>query len=203
MLKLKTLVSKSEIRNNVIKKRNEFNDEELIQKTKLIVNRFTSTDSYLSAKTIHTYISTRKGEVDTKKLIDKMYSDGKSIVLPKLNKVSNKFQRAYFTGWDKLIKNRDGYYEPELGFDEDLTDIDIMIVPTVAVSLSGQRVGYGGGFYDKILKNFFALKVALAFEFQVFDNIEADEHDVKVGLIVTERRIINPIKPMDRNSELL
>lgn len=203
MLKLKTLVSKSEIRNNVIKKRNEFNDEELIQKTKLIVNRFTSTDSYLSAKTIHTYISTRKGEVDTKKLIDKMYSDGKSIVLPKLNKVSNKFQRAYFTGWDKLIKNRDGYYEPELGFDEDLTDIDIMIVPTVAVSLSGQRVGYGGDFYDKILKNFFALKVALAFEFQVFDNIEADEHDVKVGLIVTERRIINPIKPMDRNSELL
>lgn len=203
MLKLKTLVSKSEIRNNVIKKRNEFNDEDLIQKTKLIVNRFISTDSYLSAKTIHTYISTRKGEVDTKKLIDEMYSDGKSIVLPKLKKTSNKFQRGYFTGWEKLIKNRDGYYEPELGFDEDLTDIDIMIVPTVAVSLSGQRVGYGGGFYDKILKNFFALKVALAFEFQVFDNIEADEHDVKVDLIVTERRIINPIKPMDRNSELL
>lgn len=202
-MKLKTLVSKSEIRNNVIKKRNEIDDEELTFKNKLTIDRFINTDNYLSAKTIHTYISTRKGEVDTKILINKMQRDGKSIILPKLNKVSNKFQRGYFTGWDKLTKSRDGYYEPEIGFDEDLIDVDLIIVPTIAVSQSGQRIGYGGGFYDKILKNFFALKVTLAYEFQVFDNIESDEHDIKVDLIVTERRVINPIKPMDRNSELL
>jgi len=64
-------------------------------------------------------------------------------------------------------------------------------------------VGYGGGYYDKMLKNIRAPKIALAFEFQVFENIETDVHDVRIDRIVTERRIINSREPQKRALELL
>lgn len=98
-------------------------------------------------------------------------------------------------GWDSLIKNSEGYWEPKLGVDEDLSDVDLIIVPSLAVSLAGHRVGYGGGYYDRLLRNSFAPKVALAFEFQLFDYIENSIHDIRVDKIITERRIIDPRSP--------
>jgi len=61
----------------------------------------------------------------------------------------------------------------------------------MAVSLKGQRVGYGGGYYDKILRNTHASKIVPVFEFQIFENIETDAGDIRIDKIVTERRIIN------------
>ncbi|MGE5680795.1 MAG: 5-formyltetrahydrofolate cyclo-ligase, partial [Bacillota bacterium] len=49
----------------------------------------------------------------------------------------------------------------------------------------------GGGHYDRLLKKAYAPKYVLAFEFQIFDNIETDLHDVRVDKIITERRVIN------------
>ena len=202
-MKLKTLIPKSEVRRTVVERRREISPEEVRNKSKLISNRLTAVDEYLYAKKIHTYISTKAGEVDTRALIDFMMNDGKLVVLPKLNKAAKKFQRANFTGWDNLIKNHDGYYEPSTATDEDLTDIDLIIVPAMAVSLLGQRVGYGGGFYDGLLKKTHAVKIVLALEFQVFDHIETDPHDIRVDKVITERRVINTREPMERNSELL
>jgi len=94
-------------------------------------------------------------------------------------------------GWDHVVKNSEGYYEPIYGMDEDMSDIDLIIVPALAVSISGQRIGYGGGYYDKLLKQTFAPKVVLAFEFQIFDYIESTNFDTRIDKIITERRIIN------------
>jgi 5-formyltetrahydrofolate cyclo-ligase len=94
-------------------------------------------------------------------------------------------------GWEYLIKNSEGYLEPHVGIDEDLSDIDLVIVPALAISIHGQRVGYGGGYYDKLLRKTFATKITLAFEFQLFDYIESNFHDTRVDKIVTERRVIN------------
>jgi 5-formyltetrahydrofolate cyclo-ligase len=202
-LKLKTLIPKTEVRKIVVQRRGEINPADLKNKTKLIFDRFTATDDFVNARRIHTYISTRPGEIDTRKLVDYMEECGKHIVVPKLNKKSATFHRADFISWDHMVKNSDGYMEPRVGIDEDLSDIDLIIVPTVAVSVLGQRVGYGGGFYDKLLKQTFATKVVLAFEFQVFDYIESNVHDIRIDKIITELRIINTRPPISRSSELL
>jgi 5-formyltetrahydrofolate cyclo-ligase len=55
-------------------------------------------------------------------------------------------------GWN--CKKLGWYFEPTKGFDDDLNGIDLIIVPAMAVSILGQRVGYGGGFYDGCLKIF-------------------------------------------------
>lgn len=202
-MKLKTLIPKSEIRKIVIQRRSEIKPEDIKNKTKFIFDRFTATDDFANARRIHTYISTRPGEIDTRKLVDHMAECGKHIIVPKLHKKSGTFHRADFISWDHMVKNSDGYLEPKVGIDEDLSDVDLIIVPTVAVSILGQRVGYGGGFYDKLLKRTFASKIVLAFEFQVFDYIESNTHDIRIDKIITELRIINTRPPIGRSSELL
>ena len=190
-MKLKTLIPKSEARRTVIQRRGSINPEELNSKTKIIIDRLAASDDFIYAKRVHTYISTRPGEIDTRKLIDLLNASGKNIVIPKLNKQAKKFQHANFISWDKLIKNSDGYFEPVSAHDDDLSDVDLMIVPAVAVSILGQRVGYGGGYYDKLLRETSAVKVVLAFEYQIFENISMDIHDVSVDKIITELRTIN------------
>ena len=188
---LHTLITKSEARKAVINWRKEFTESEIRSKTKLVIDKFLALDDYFYANRVHVYISSRPGEVDTRQLIDAMDNAGKLILIPKLNQISKKLQRASFLGWDYLTKNNEGYFEPTVAFDEDLSDIDIVIIPAVAVSLKGQRVGYGGGYYDRLLKNSFAAKIVFAFEYQVFNNIETDLHDIRVDKVITERRVIN------------
>ena len=188
---MRTLIPKSEARRQVVQRRNEFSEIELSQKTQNIIHRLSKLDDFIYAETVHCYVASRPGEVDTRRLINYMEGWGKTIVLPKLNKATKSFHRFNFMGWDYLVKNNEGYLEPHVGLDEDLSDIDLVIVPALAISIHGLRVGYGGGYYDKLLKKTFAPKVALAFEFQIFDYIESDYHDVRVDKIVTERRTIN------------
>ncbi len=200
-MKLKTLIPKSEVRKIVVEKRKNISDEEIRSKTKLIIERFSAVDDFIHSKKIHAFISSKPGELDTRFFIDFMINNGKSVVLPKLNKSFKKFVHANFLGWDNLVKNADGYYEPPTAFDDDLSDIDLFIVPAMAVSLLGQRVGYGGGYYDRILKDSHAVKIVPAFEFQIFDNIETDIHDIRIDKIITERRIINTRETLKFNPE--
>lgn len=188
---MKTLIPKSEARRQVVQRRAEFTDLELTQKTKSIIQRLSKLDDFVYAKTIHCYVASRPGEVNTRSLIEYMDGWGKTIIIPKLNKATKTFHRFNFMGWEYLVRNNEGYLEPHVGIDEDLSDVDLVIVPALAISIHGLRVGYGGGYYDKLLKKTFAPKIALAFEFQIFDYIESDFHDVRVDKIVTERRVID------------
>lgn len=194
-MRLKTLIPKSEARKLVVQRRAEISSTEIKNKTKRIINKFIQTDEYVYGSVIHCYVNSRPGEVDTRSLIDLMTSSGKSVIVPKLNKKTKTFARFHFMGWDSLVKNSEGYWEPKLGVDEDLSDVDLIIVPSLAVSIAGHRVGYGGGYYDRLLRNSFAPKIVLAFEFQLFDYIENSTHDIRVDKIITERRIIDPRSP--------
>lgn len=193
-MKLKPLIPKSEARKLVVQRRNELSQIEIRNKTISIIELLKTTDDFIHAKNIFCYVASMKGEVDTKILIDQMIGWGKNVFLPKLNKNTKSFRRFHFTNWDDLIKNSDGYWEPKHGIDEDMSDVDLIIIPALAVSKTGQRVGYGGGYYDKLLRQTYSPKYVLAFEFQVFDYIESSVHDVRVDKIITERRIIDTRK---------
>lgn len=191
---MKTLITKSEARKKVLERRLSITAEDVAQKTANIIQRLSTLDDFAYAKKIHIYISNKPGEVDTKKVIDFAAGWGKQVIIPKFYKELKTFRRAQFTDWDSIVKNQDGYYEPVHGSDEDLSDIDLIIVPAVAISTVGQRVGQGGGHYDRMLKSIYAPKYVLAFEIQLFDNIETDMHDIRMDKVITERRIIDTRK---------
>jgi 5-formyltetrahydrofolate cyclo-ligase len=71
-------------------------------------------------------------------------------------------------------------------------DITLFIIPLVAFDIHGFRVGQGGGYYDRHLKDYpNAQKIGLAFELQKVDEIPAENHDVKLDSVITERQVYN------------
>lgn len=193
-----TRTPKAEARKIVLNRMREISPREVEDKSERIKDFLSNTDDFIHAEKIFAYISANPSEVDTKKIITLADGRGKSIFLPKLHKPSKSFRRFQFTSFSSLIQSEEGFLEPKIGIEEDNSDIDLIIVPCVAVSMLGQRVGYGGGYYDKMLKKSHAPKYVLAFEFQLFKDIELARQDIRVDKIITERRIIDT-----RNKEIL
>lgn len=71
------------------------------------------------------------------------------------------------------------------------SEVELIIVPGRAFSITGQRLGRGKGYYDRFLSRSKALKVALAYDFQVVDELPVEEHDQAVDYIITQTRIID------------
>ncbi len=191
---IKSLIPRAEARRLVLERRKDFSDVEIKRKTEKIIERLKQLDDFVLADTIHCYISSRPGEVDTHGLINLMDSWGKSIVIPKLNTISNTFIRGSFSGWNNLQINEEGYLEPKIGINDTLDDVDLFIIPSVALTTFGKRIGYGKRYYEKLLKNKFVPKITIAFEFQLFDDFETTRDDLIVDKIVTELRVINTRK---------
>jgi len=77
---------------------------------------------------------------------------------------------------------------------DDIWDIDTMeliIVPGVAYDRNGNRVGRGKGYYDRLLSRSKALKIGVAYDFQMVDSIDAEAHDVRVDMVITDAGIYN------------
>ncbi len=71
-----------------------------------------------------------------------------------------------------------------------LDDLDVVLVPGVAFSLDGHRLGRGKGFYDRLLENFNGKKIGIAFDEQIVDAIPVEKNDVIMDLILTPTRCL-------------
>ncbi|MGE5809246.1 MAG: 5-formyltetrahydrofolate cyclo-ligase [Nitrospirota bacterium] len=158
-------------------------------KSREIEQRLRALTEFQAAGVIMFFASFRS-EVETRPMIRHALASGKRVVLPK---VKGK-QLALFE-----IKNFDkdvspgtwGIPEPVESHPVPLTDIDLIITPGAAFDEDGNRLGYGAGFYDRILSSFPRMTVALAFEEQIVPQVPTDPHDVPVKKIVTEKRVID------------
>ncbi len=191
---MRNRIPKAEARKIVLARRRELTASEAAKKSLMIIERLLTVDDYIRAEKIFTYIPNTHHEVDTKLLINLADGWGKSVFIPKLNEPSDSFRIAQFTSFNELQINSHDYPEPEAAFEAEIEDIDLIIVPCVAVSLLGQRIGYGGQYYDRLLKLSYAPRYTLAFEYQLFREIENDQHDMRIDMIITERRTINTRK---------
>jgi 5-formyltetrahydrofolate cyclo-ligase len=72
-------------------------------------------------------------------------------------------------------------------------DPEILFIPGIAFGINYERLGRGGGYFDIFLPKTSGLKVGLAYEFQIFDSLPVQEHDIKMDIIVTEKRIIRHV----------
>ncbi len=70
------------------------------------------------------------------------------------------------------------------------TNLEVIIIPLLAFDSDGNRIGQGGGYYDRFLRKYpYAKKIGLAYEFQKVDNIPVEPHDVKLDTIITEKTV--------------
>jgi 5-formyltetrahydrofolate cyclo-ligase len=188
---------KSQIRNIVFQLRNQQSSEVLKILSLQICKQIEEFSFYKKAKKIAFYFAKDK-EPSLKYLIEKAILEGKEVFLPKtwLKDKTLTFHQIF--SFSDLKPGPFGLMEPPSENPELKPEkFEIIFVPGVAFDLKKGRIGYGGGFYDRILKNTKALKIGIAFSFQIFDKLPLEEHDQKVDIIITEKGIINGFKNSD------
>jgi 5-formyltetrahydrofolate cyclo-ligase len=98
---------------------------------------------------------------------------------------------AEITPNTQCITGNYGIHEPENPSLVPIDTMDLIIVPGVAFDTHGNRLGRGGGYYDRMLDGFSGTTAAAAFEFQLFSNIPYESCDMPVNYIVTESKVVD------------
>ena len=182
--------SKSKIRKRILNVRNNMSKEDVKKNSNAIMDKITSLDIYKHSKVVFIYMDF-KNEVITSNLIKRMLSEKKRVVIPYTDSINTVLIPSEITKESDLKQNSFGYYEPKSILPVNIEEIDLVIVPGVVFDKNLNRIGFGKGYYDKILNRLkpSAKKVALAHDFQVLEDIPAEEHDVKMDMIITEKNI--------------
>lgn len=182
--------SKSKIRKRILNVRNNMSKEDVKKNSNAIMDKITSLDIYKQSKVVFIYMDF-KNEVITSNLIKHMLSEKKRVVIPYTDSINTVLIPSEITKESDLKQNSFGYFEPKSILPVNIEEIDLVIVPGVVFDKNLNRIGFGKGYYDKILNRLkpSAKKVALAHDFQVLEDIPAEEHDVKMDMIITEKNI--------------
>ncbi len=184
---------KQEIREECLRKRDRIPEPVRSVKSRMIKETLFSLPEFISSRTVLLYASFRS-EVDTSAMIKGSIESGKRVLLPKVDRENRRLLLYEIKDIGELAPGFRGIPEPSLTEERVVSpgEIDVVVIPGAGYDDAGNRVGYGGGYYDRFLsqteKKLFV--AAPAFEEQIADMIPAEEHDVKVDIIVTDRRII-------------
>jgi len=181
------------IRREILKKRDGMSADIKAEKDSRIKGRFFFLPEFIAAEKIFFYASFRS-EVETLSMIEESLKMGKRIVLPKVNKKTHRLILYEIKDVSELSPGYMGIPEPSLSDDRlvNLDDIDLVVIPGAAFDYSCNRLGYGAGYYDIVLSERKKKMpvVALAYEEQIVGSIPSEMHDVKVDMIVTDKRVI-------------
>ena len=178
---------KSKLRDKVLKVRKN-NSKKSININPIKIYSYLKKKNY-NLKIIGGYYPTNY-EIDDLEILNYFFKKGSMISLPKIKKKS---QMEFFK-WHKndiLLINKYGIPEPDI---TNKVYPDILIVPLVAFDKELNRLGYGGGFYDRYIQKISKIKkivkVGLAFSFQKIKKIPTNKYDKKLDVIITEKDIV-------------
>jgi 5-formyltetrahydrofolate cyclo-ligase len=183
---------KQDIRKKILDHREAIDTDIRKQWDENILNNLIKSDWYKKANTIFAFVSF-KSEADTHKIIKYSIQDQKTVCVPRIKSKQKGIEIFKIDSFDQLENGYFGILEPiESCPVINSKDIDLILMPGVAFDRQGGRVGYGAGFYDRFLSNMNnnVDKIAVAYHFQILDNIPMDEHDVRIDGIVTEEESI-------------
>jgi len=178
---------KSRLREEGLDRRRALSLEDWKQRSKPILARLADLKPVQSAPLILAYAASKDNEVNTLPLIDDLAQHGRRVALPSLAPKRTMVWRTV-SGVDDLILGRFGILEPGTH----CRTVDVMqqeavvLVPGICFSPIGQRIGYGGGYFDRFLSEFPGMAIGLAFDFQVRPSLPEEPHDVRVDFIVCE-----------------
>jgi 5-formyltetrahydrofolate cyclo-ligase len=179
--------TKQHIRKQIFEKRREHTDAQIEAMSHRITDQVASLREFQNAERILAYADYNH-EVRTCYLIEEAWRQGKTVAVPKVEGSEMNFY--ILTDFDQL---KPGYFkipEPVGGEMAEWEDA-LMLMPGVAFDTSCNRIGYGGGFYDRYLeKHPSVTRLALAFDFQILEEVPTEPTDILPHLVVTENRIL-------------
>lgn len=181
---------KREIRRAVLEERDRLSSEDRAERSRRIADRAMTLDAIRGAGTVMGFWSFGS-EVETAPLLERLHGAGTQVVLPRIEG-SDVVAVVYETG-DEVLATSFGAMEPTGVRLVQPDEVDVVIVPGVAFDREGNRIGYGGGFYDRFLPKARAgvPAVAFAFALQVLEGpLPRGSFDRRIDAIVTEDDVI-------------
>lgn len=181
------IINKEELRKVMRNKRNGLSLNEIYEQTDRCFEQLKSLPEFQESEWIYCYLAIGS-EVDTISLISRFIKMGKKVAAPKVEDDVIAFYEI-----NSIRECRPGAYgilEPA-SYKAPADEKGLLLLPGLAFDLHGNRLGYGGGFYDKYLKEHADYPcAALAFELQILDEVPAGESDSPVDYIITPERIV-------------
>ncbi len=178
-------MDKGEVRRRMRELKRAVPPEEKLRRSEGIMRQVEQTEAFRRARVVLLYWS-MADEVQTHAFVDRWYRE-KVLLLPCVQ--GDDLVLRQYTGPDCLVAGEQfGIGEPA-GSPEwtDLDAVELIVVPGVAFDRTGNRMGRGRGFYDRLLKSTpHACKMGVAYDFQLLETIPVEPHDVKMDLIVSE-----------------
>jgi 5-formyltetrahydrofolate cyclo-ligase len=166
-------------------------DEQRHRKSLAACGFVASSPEFAAARIVMLYLST-PSEVDTSPLALKCWQAGKTVVVPKVSWDQRRMLPVEISSLaDPTTISGPGIREPVAGKPVPTDFIDLVIVPGLGFSNNGYRIGRGMGFYDRFLAQgeFIGVSCGLAFDEQVVENLPVLDHDIPLGMLVTDRGI--------------
>ncbi|MBJ8051730.1 5-formyltetrahydrofolate cyclo-ligase [Bacillus cereus] len=179
---------KIRLRKQIIEHMNSLSEEQYATLSEQIAVSLYAQKEWAEAKTIGITLS-MDNEVNTYPIIEKAWEEGKKVVVPKCNKGTRAMTFRKISNFDQLETVYMNLREPipTLTDEVNADEIDLQIVPGVAYTERGERIGYGGGYYDRYLVHYKGKTLSLAYDFQIVKHIPVEPFDKNVKKIITEK----------------
>jgi len=181
---------KNELKDKILAQRESLEEPIVKELSGQVVKNLSLLDQYRKSRMVMYYVSFKK-EVQTHRLVDDAFSM-KKVVVPKIvaGVIGKEIVPSLILSMDQLVEGYAGILEPMEALKVNYKNIDLVIVPGVVFDIRGHRIGYRHGHYDKFLKNVpKAIKIGLAYDFQMVDEIPEEPHDIPMDFVVTEKRV--------------
>jgi len=179
---------KKALRKEIFKLRKALTADDCRFRSEAIMQNISEGGFIKNKSNVHLYYPINN-EVNTIDLIEQLWSKGIEVVMPRTDIPGKKIDNYLVSSFDQLEETTFNLLEPKTSTPRFTKDCDIILIPGLAFDHNLSRIGYGGGFYDRFLADTKALKVAVAYDFQVREEIPTEDHDIKMDFIVTEQRI--------------
>lgn len=166
----------------MLAKREAMEEKEVLFKSGVVTEKFIKEFGDFDSFLLYTSF---KNEVRTFSIISYLQEQGKNVFLPKL--VNEDIFPSKFEGFENMEKNRYGIMEPMTLTEE--KKFDIVVMPAVAFDKKCNRLGFGKGYYDRLLSGIICNKrVGFAYNLQIVDHMEVEPHDIPADVVITEEK---------------
>lgn len=183
-------MDKLELRADCLARRRALSGDEAARRSAAVHARLVALPEWAAADCVLTYLSSMDNEVDTLALVGPLLERGIRLLVPVCRR-DRRMDWSELRSLDEVARTRFGIFEPT---PENLRPADppenaVALVPGIAFTRTGDRIGYGAGYYDRFLGSFRGLKIGLAFDLQLVEAIPTEPHDVPLDILVTESAV--------------
>lgn len=185
-------IDKASLRRSMRELRARIDPDEAALLSTRLVERLASLDDLAGARTVCAYLA-GEGEPDLDPFLASLIAQGRTVCVPIVDWQSGQMEAGVLDALESARTRRHGIREaPEHAGRRAPHELDLVIVPGLAFDTAGNRLGRGGGFYDRFLSRLRPQTpvVGVCFDCQVVHSVPTDRHDRPVDRVVTDRRVL-------------